>query len=187
MIAAEVLLAWLLADFITGVVHWIEDRYLSDGTKNRWLRSLADDNELHHQKPTAMLLGTWWQNMQASAMVAWPLALLSWWLAMPLVIWLGIAFSAFGNLVHRFAHEPIANRSSFVRFMQTLGLFVSPSHHEKHHRYRGKLLTKIEASRSYCPMTDWLNPWLDAVRFWANVEIFLAIFGLRTVADRGDQ
>ncbi|WP_149496206.1 fatty acid desaturase CarF family protein [Roseiconus lacunae] len=165
MIWIQILAAWLLADFITGVFHWFEDRYLDDTQSLEFARGLATDNQLHHERPTAMLLSTHWQNMRSAAIVAWPLAMLAWSMGAPVWFWLGLAFAAFGNLVHRFAHEPRRKLPRWIRGLQEFGLFISREHHDSHHREMGRLIPKSRAAIAYCPMTDWVNPLLDRVQF----------------------
>jgi hypothetical protein len=40
--------AWFGADLITGVIHWLEDRYLDGASGVLFLDVLAEDNERHH-------------------------------------------------------------------------------------------------------------------------------------------
>lgn len=181
MIALQILVAWLLADFLTGVVHWVEDRYFDEHTSLDFAQGVATDNQLHHSKPTAMLLNSYWGNMRSGAMVAWPLAAVVWLSGAPLWLWLGIAAAGFGNLVHRFAHTPRTQLPRWIRGLQEFGLFISAEHHDTHHRDQIGLVPKHRACRAYCPMTDLVNPVLDRVRFWDRCETVLAWFGLRTI------
>lgn len=177
----EILVAWLLADFITGVVHWFEDRYLDESTSLEFLRGFATDNVQHHSKPTAMLLNTHWENMRSAAVFAWPVAGIAAWLGAPLWLWLALGLSSFGNLVHRFSHTPRRDLPRWIRGLQEFGLFISHEHHDSHHRAMGRLIPKRDAERAYCPMTDWVNPVLDRLRLWDWLETVLAGVGFKTV------
>lgn len=175
----QILIAWLLADFLTGVVHWFEDRYMDKYSLN-FLNSLAEENDLHHRKPTAMTLNSGWTNMRSAAAIGWPLAAILWLIGCPLWIWLIPFFASFGNLVHRWAHMPKHRLPSWIRLMQRIGLFISYQHHDLHHRSMRQLIPKHLAGYKFCPMTNWVNPILDAVRFWHGLEWTLARFGLLT-------
>jgi hypothetical protein len=113
--------------------------------------------------------------------VAWPVAFILIISGAPVWIWLGVAFAAFGNLIHQFAHMPKVHLPRWVRAMQEAGIFIGHEHHDDHHRYMGKLIDKESASRAYCPMTNILNPFLDLINFWAIAEATLATFGIHTV------
>jgi hypothetical protein len=180
----SILVAWLVADFYTGVFHWIEDRYMGEDMSIDFFHALSEDNALHHDKPTAMLLFTKWENMRTAAYFAWPVALVIAILGGPLWLVLSFVFVAFGSLIHRFSHTPRKKLPRWILFMQFIGLFISHTHHETHHRQDGKLVPKQEALIAYCGMTDWLNPSLDRVHFWARMEYLLSLFGILPVDRR---
>ena len=169
ILAFYILSCWLLADFLTGLFHWFEDGFLH-GSSIGFLGSIAADNELHHDKPTAMTLSTGWVNMRASAIVAWPLALASWRLGAPMLVWLTLFFASFGNLVHRWSHIPKRQLPFWIRAMQKTGLFISHEHHDAHHRSMKRLIPKHLAGYKFCPMTNWMNPILDKMKFWDGLE-----------------
>ena len=173
MIALNVLAAWLLADFLTGLVHWWEDRILKP-SRIGFLNNILDDNELHHSKPTALTVYSYWQNINTSVIFTIPLSFAAFWIGAPVVVWLAIFFASFGNLVHRFAHEPQRKRPLAVRFLQFVGIFISHDHHFSHHYSApGQVITKDETTWRYCPMTNWVNPVLDRVKFWRALEIVI--------------
>ncbi|MFG0261014.1 MAG: fatty acid desaturase CarF family protein [Novipirellula sp. JB048] len=180
-IIVNVAIAWLFADFLTGAVHWIEDRYTAGDHSLDFVNSIASDNQLHHDKPTAMLLNTQWENIRSSAIVAWPIGIVLAVSGFPLWFWAGIMFTSIGNLIHRWAHTPRRQLPRWIRGMQEFGIFLSPENHDLHHRKHGQLVTKAEAERNYCPMTDFVNPALDACRFWQGLELMLRLVGIKTV------
>lgn len=145
-----------------------------------FLNSIAEENDLHHRRPTAMLQSTGWINMRSAAAVGWPLAALLWLSGFSAVICLVPFFASFGNLVHRFSHTPKRQLPAWILFLQRTGLFISHEHHDAHHRSMKALIPKHLARKKYCPMTDWVNPVLDAVRFWGLCEGLLALVGIRT-------
>tara|TARA_A100001391_G_scaffold14169_1_gene8230 strand:- start:586 stop:1149 length:564 start_codon:yes stop_codon:yes gene_type:complete len=180
-IVIHVAAAWLFADFVTGLFHWFEDRYLEGNQSFDFASGLASDNQLHHEKPTAMLLNTPWENMRSAAIFAWPLGIALAIFGAPLWLWLGISCTSVGNLVHRWAHTPRRQLPRWIRGLQEFGVFISPENHDLHHRKHGRLVTKSNAERNYCPMTDLVNPVLDAIRFWQLLEFSLRLIGVRTV------
>jgi hypothetical protein len=46
-----VLFAWLLADFISGLVHWWEDRAMLSESRFPFINGVRLDNERHHKNP----------------------------------------------------------------------------------------------------------------------------------------
>lgn len=170
--ALEAFGAWLLADFLTGLVHWWEDAY----AKAEWplLGPLvAGPNLLHHRDPRAMTRLPWWRNVDVP-LIAGLLALtglaalhaLRWPLA------LAILLAAFTNLVHRWAHQSPAENGRLVTWMQAKGLIQSRAQHALHHRWPRK--------SHYCPLTNALNPLLEKLAFWRRLErTILRLTGLR--------
>lgn len=158
MIILQICAAWLLADAMSGLAHWILDTRLSAGGQ---FAGLVQDNVRHHAKPEAMLELTVWENLSTSY-VSLILAGLLLDFGAPLTIWLSFVFLFFSNLVHRWAHERRSGVPRVVRWLQRIGVFQSPAHHARHHRADGRLLTRRESVRSYCVMSNFLNPLLNA-------------------------
>ena len=61
----------LLADFVSGVVHWVEDAYARPGAP--LIGSLAENNLRHHWRPREFLRKTWlassWDLLLAGAIL----------------------------------------------------------------------------------------------------------------------
>jgi len=180
MILIEILAAWLLADLISGAVHWWEDRYLDGNYSLSFLDSIAEDNDLHHRQPTAMLLGTPWTNIKSSVIAAVPLASILWLVGAPRILWLGVLFTSVGNLIHRWSHVPQRQLHWSIKFMQRVGLFQSAEEHDLHHRSMKKLIPKHLAGYKFCPMTNYLNPVIDGLRIWYGLEWVLYKLGWET-------
>lgn len=166
MVLAQLLAGWLLADFLSGVLHWIEDRF--GPGRERWplLGPLIfTPNIEHHSDPTAFLrtgfIGRNWTTWAAVAPIA-GLLLLSFgpqpW------IWSAVIGGGFANEIHAWAHrKTMAPRWALP--LQKIGLVQSPRHHAVHHvpAYR----------RNFCIVTDWLNPVLDHFAIWHAIEQLL--------------
>lgn len=165
-----VLAAWLLADLLSGIVHWMQDKLLDIETAFSGLYSVEADNFLHHVEPTAMLKCSIWENIKVSALTAWPLAAVLWFFDFHEILWLGIFFSAFGNAVHRFAHMPPSKVPRPIRWLQRAGLFCGPTIHLQHHYNKKGVILKEDSTQKYCVMTAYLNPILDGARVWYWME-----------------
>jgi hypothetical protein len=170
------LLAWFLADFLTGIVHWIEDRLLVFDTKIGFLEGIKRDNELHHAQPTALIHLSYWQNISTSAPLAWAAAGLLFWIGAPPVVTLAVFFSSFANLIHRLAHTPPDKLPRIILWLQRSGLLLSKKHHDAHHYGPdGQLLSREQTSGIYCAMTNWLNPILDYLGLFNGLERLIKI------------
>lgn len=80
----------------------------------------------------------------------------------------GFVGSYANSQIHQWAHR--AQPPEWVRVRQRLRVVLSPEHHEKHHS--GPHLT------NYCITTGWMNPLLDAARFFRGLEWALARIGI---------
>lgn len=183
MLALEILVSWFAADFLTGLFHWWQDKYM-DEPQWAWANELAKENERHHTKPTAMVLSSGWTNMQSAAVVGWPLAAILWALGLPTMVWLTIFFATFGNLVHRWSHIPRRRLPIWIRFLQSTGLFISQLEHDLHHRSMRKLIPRHEAGYKFCAMSNWVNPILDSTGFWSLLEAAFSVAGFQTTSQR---
>lgn len=161
-----ILFAWLLADFLTGLVHFAQDRLLLWESRFKFINQVKADNDLHHRRPGAMLQYSVWENINTSVPIAWPASAILFALGCPTVVWLAFFFAGFGNAVHRLSHAPKSKRNRLVKFLQWTGIFISFDHHHKHHFDAKGLVEKENTTVRYCPMTNWLNPILDGVRFF---------------------
>lgn len=175
----EVIACILIADLITGVVHWVEDTY---GVPTwPWLgRAIVEPNIRHHADPVHFTTGSiLWRNYQAFAAAAaaiggaWLLGVCTWQWELVCVL------ASLGNEVHAWAHK--RPQSRLIRLLQDTKLILSPEQHAKHHR--------APYTTNYCSLTNWLNPLLDAVGFWRALEWALLKAGIAparcTAARRG--
>lgn len=168
-IFGQLVLGWLIADLLSGVGHWWEDRV---GRADLPLvgPAVIAPNRRHHIEPLAFLesgvvernLALWVLVGIVSGLWAWLGGFSPMWAAATIG---GLAV----NEVHAWAHRPAA-APGFVRVLQQTGLLQSPPHHAAHHRG--------DHDRRYCILTDWLNPVLDALRVWARLEAAMARVGL---------
>ncbi len=166
-----ILLAWLLADFISGLVHWWEDRAMTGESRFAFVNSLRADNERHHKMPGYLTKFSWWSNINTTAPFAWALACPIYFVS-PFGCMV-LVFLGFGNLIHRWAHDPPAKLPRLVVLLQTVGLFISYNHHAGHHFKNGQPISRENSRIRFCVMSSWLNPILDHMHFFKWLEFFL--------------
>lgn len=171
--AAGVVLA---ADFTAGLVHWAEDAYIREDTPvlGKWI---GRPNVVHHHLPRRMARNTWWQSsrdlilaMGLMVIVAALLGCLTW------QVWLFAVVGANANEVHKWSHRTRRENGVLITLLQDLRILQTPHHHAIHHTNPKEV--------NYCPITNALNPVLDALHFWTGLEWLLAhTLGLKRQPD----
>ena len=154
------------ADFVAGMIHWLEDAYVREDTPliGKWV---ARPNIVHHHYPRYMTRHSWWQTsfdllLVSTALVigAWFLGLLSW------EVWLFAIVSANANEFHKWEHRTRKENGPIISFLQDIRVLQTAKHHARHH-------TDPKNSH-YCTITNFLNPVLDGMNFWNGIEWALA-------------
>ncbi|HXV35882.1 MAG TPA: fatty acid desaturase CarF family protein [Myxococcota bacterium] len=169
MVPVVVALGVACADFATGVLHWLGDRFFEERTPILGALLIRPFRE-HHSDPQAMLRHGFLELHANSAIPT--IALLgaaqlldgnpTSAVSAALELWL-LAFCASGmaaNQLHLWAHAPTVPR--LVRCLQRSGVILSPERHALHHAGR--------FDRSYCVTSGWLNPLLDRADFFGRIE-----------------
>jgi len=177
----DLVIAWFLADIFTGFVHWIQDRYLVLGSRFEFLNKTVIANELHHTAPQEFLKYTLWKNMDSSAIIAWPLCMILIMIGAPKIIWMTIFFASFGNVVHRWAHTSTPKLNPIIKGMQFSGVFITGTHHLKHHYDQNGLVMRQNTRHKYCAMTNYMNPILDGLKIFVILEFLLRIIGIHAI------
>ncbi len=176
MLLVEVLAVVLLADLVSGVVHWWEDAYARVGEGP--LGRVARDNLRHHARPREFLAKGYWAS-------SWDL-----WLLGALVVAVACVFDALSwhvllfvllvanaNQVHKWAHMRSDELPHLVHWAQRVQLLQSTRHHSKHHQGA--------RNTHYCVLTNLLNPVLEELQLWSRIE--RVIEKLTGVARRDDE
>ncbi len=172
---AGLCLGALLADGLTGLVHWACDTWGDEQT--RWIGpSLIRSFREHHRDERAMLAHDWIEVNREPAIAASAVLTL---LLLPAAqrIFDGhtfayafvcsfIAYGAAANQLHQWAHMDRPPR--WVRLAQRGGMVLSPERHARHHRG--------QQTSDYCISTGWLNPALDRSGFWRALERGISLF-----------
>jgi ubiquitin-conjugating enzyme E2 variant len=163
-----VVLGVLLADWLSGVVHWACDTWGDSRTPLLGANVIHNFRE-HHRRPQAMLEHDWidvnGEAATAAGVVFLGLGVVDdGWLARLPGMHAGlIAFLVFGaaaNQIHQWAHMRAAPRP--VRALQRCGLILSRTRHVAHHRAPHRV--------GYAIATGWTNPALDAIGYWRGLE-----------------
>lgn len=175
MFALKCLFTVLLADFVSGFVHWLEDAYARPGMPV--VGRIAEDNLLHHRRPRAFLARSWWQSssdlLLVGLLVIWAALLAGhvngWLLAF-------VALTINANQVHKWAHQGPRENPRLVTWLQRLRVLQTQREHGRHHRGR--------KDSHYCVITNLLNRPLEALGFWKRLEALIE--RLTGVARRND-
>lgn len=158
--------AVVLADFVSGLVHWAEDTFGSERTPvvGRWL--IAPNLE-HHRDAGAFVRKSWWESSWDLALIGAVLAAAAAWLGrLSWELCLFIALSVNANQIHKWNHTSPRRVPAPIRWLQALRLLQSRHHHLGHHRGA--------KDARYCVITDFVNPVLDGLRVWRLLERVLA-------------
>jgi ubiquitin-conjugating enzyme E2 variant len=175
-IATEFCATVLLADFVSGVLHWLEDAYGSEKTPviGKWM---IEKNILHHYKPRQFTQYNWLQSNWDLACVALVLVIAAWASGhLTWQVWLFAILSANANEIHKWAHRTPRENGRVITFLQRYRLIQTVRHHAKHH-------TNPKDS-NYCTLTDFLNPVLDGANIWERAEgLVYRVSGVRRRVD----
>ena len=162
MVLIHVIACVLVADFLSGLFHWLEDAY----GREHWPitgKLITRPNILHHYDPAYFTRHSWFESAQVLLVIglavllgAWALSLLSW--KIILVVAIGVNAKEIRKWVHQSRHK----NSRLVSWLQDLGVLQSADHHATHHRG--------EKSTHYCVVTNYLNPLLERVGLWPSLE-----------------
>jgi ubiquitin-conjugating enzyme E2 variant len=163
------------ADFISGVVHWLEDRYGNP----EWpvIGHTIRENQQHHFTPRSFLKGTLWtRNREVLAIGAAFLAAFWAFDVLNAFTVSAVIFGVMSNEVHASAHRSPQENGRIVTALQKTGLLQSHRHHAAHHR-KGK-------DTHFCVLTNHVNPVLERIRFFQTLEaIVTRVTGVRPRPD----
>lgn len=176
LILAKIVATVLAADFVGGLVHWLEDAYVREDTPLIG-RRVARPNIVHHHYPRYMTRHSWWQTSWDLAILSAILVMAAWFAGrLTWEVWLFAILSANANEFHKWAHRTRKENGWLISFLQDVRMLQTARHHARHH-------TDPKNSH-YCTMTNVLNPVLDGIGFWNGTEWALArTVGLRRRED----
>ena len=176
MIILKIIGAVLVADFVSGLLHWLEDAYGQEDWPITG-RLVTKPNILHHHDARYFTRHSWFHSSWDLAClglvvlaVAWLCGQLTW------EVWLVVILGTNANQIHKWAHRSPVENGPIISLLQHVRLVQTPRHHARHH-------TDPKNSH-YCVLTNLLNPILDGIRLWDALEwVLRTLFGLRRRID----
>lgn len=162
LIAVQAVLVIALADFLAGVIHWLEDAYFDENTPFIGSRIIRP-NIVHHHLPRYFTQLSWWDSsrdllLASLVLVAAsiPLGFFGWQVVLFAVV------STNANQVHKWAHRTRKENGRLISLLQDWRILQTPHHHGLHHT--------DPKNTYYCPVTNLVNPILERISFWQSLE-----------------
>ncbi|HLY60532.1 MAG TPA: fatty acid desaturase family protein [Terriglobia bacterium] len=170
VIAAAALCGYIAADFVSGLVHWLADRFGTPETPLIGPAFVRPFRE-HHVDPEGITRHDFIETNGNNCLVSVPQLALTFFLldvypgqhfrlfVLAFILFLSNAVFA-TNQFHKWAHMP--NPPALARFLQRVHLIVSRSHHQIHH--------VSPFNTHYCITTGWLNVPLRKLKIFETLE-----------------
>jgi ubiquitin-conjugating enzyme E2 variant len=167
-LAISALGGFLLADFLSGVAHWMGDT-VGDESTPLIGQNFVKPFRMHHIDPKDITRHDFVETNGNSSIASLPsMAILL--VVMPstagplLYLCLMVAIAALfvfcTNQFHKWAHADAPPAA--VRWLQRAGFILSPEHHAIHHA--------APHDKYYCITVGWMNPVLTRLRFFRACE-----------------
>jgi plasmanylethanolamine desaturase len=168
-LAAGAFVGYLLADLLSGTVHWFCDSFFSPDTPLIGRLMIYPFRD-HHDHPDAIIRYRFLEQDCTNYMILVPPLLIAWWSVTPDAatggivflygLLLGFAVGSFGtNLFHKWAHAKHVPHG--VRWFQRRGLILSPEAHQRHHD---------AYTHGFCVTNGWMNRVLDPLDCFGRSE-----------------
>ena len=160
-------LGYLLADFMSGLVHFLGDSFGTVRTPIFGPTFIFPFRE-HHVDPDDITRHGFIETNGHNCLVSLPVMIVMHYLLLPIAITSATASLAFAtglflilgvfatNQFHKWAH--MKRPPALIAFLQKYRLILSPTHHKVHHT--------SPFERYYCITTGWLNLLLEKARFF---------------------
>ena len=170
-VATTALGGYLVADFLSGFVHWAGDT-IGDQNTPIFGPNFVTPFRYHHVDPKDITRHDFIETNGNNCIVVAPiLALLllvtpkttGWFFYLCAVMAFTSWFIFCTNQFHKWAHDD--NPTRLVRMLQRAGLILSPEHHAIHHA--------SPQDKSYCITVGWMNPVLDRISFFRICEAII--------------
>lgn len=167
IIGAAAVAGYVVADFMSGIVHWLFDTWGSVDTPVLGRGFIRPFRE-HHRDATSITRHDFVETNGNNCFASMPVLATACFI--PIETSLGILATAFllftslgvlaTNQFHKWAH--MENPGRVVRRLQRWHLILPSDHHEVHHT--------APYATNYCITTGWLNPLLRATDFYRRME-----------------
>lgn len=167
-VGVALLAGYLVADLVSGIVHWMGDTLGSENAK--WFGpAFTQPFREHHVDPRAISRHGFVETNGNTCIVALPpLGAAHAWMPDEAGVWFYLAafaaalsmFSVAANQFHKWAHSVRVPR--FVAWLQRSHLIIEPNHHNRHH--------EAPHRSHYCVLSGWMNPVADGLRLFRAAE-----------------
>jgi len=172
-IVGMIVVGYVLADLISGIVHWMGDTFGTETTPIAGARFIAPFRE-HHVNPTAMVEHGVLELVGNTAIVSLPAIAAVFHLAHPAdggtgrlalstLVLATLVGTLLTNLLHRWAH--VDEPPHAIALLQRWGLVLTPEHHDRHH--------SEPFDRWYCITTGWADLVIERIDLFRRLERFL--------------
>jgi plasmanylethanolamine desaturase len=168
LVSAVVLLAYLVADLVSGIVHWMGDT-LGDENAPWFGPAFAQPFREHHTDPRAIAGHGFVETNGNTGIVALPPLVAAHVCMTPaggfrfyLAAFIA-ALALFGiatNQCHKWAHSTRVPRGAAL--LQRLRLIIPPDHHQRHHQWPHRT--------NYCVLSGWMNGLADRLHVFRAAE-----------------
>lgn len=154
-------LAYIYADFVMGVYHWIKDTYFTP-TLPFFGPIFIWGSRLHHWRPRLVTDNTDMELFINS--LVWTMVWgYPYFLIFPNILSVFfLFFIAINDINHKYAHLLEKERPYIITFLQKSKIMQSYAEHHEHH--------SGDHDNNYCPVTPFVNPLLEWINFWRNLE-----------------
>ena len=160
---------YAIADLVSGLVHWMADRFGSEHTPILGANFIRPFRE-HHSDPKAITQHDFIETNGSSCILSTPFLAVAFFTFPPtpsffssflLAGTLAFCLAIFAtNQFHKWAHSDSAPR--FLNLLRRASLILTPEHHDVHH--------SEPFERNYCITVGWWNPVLERLDVFAHVE-----------------
>ena len=160
------LLAWLMADFVSGFVHFLADNFGTPETPIVGKVFVYAFRE-HHVDPKAITRHSYVETNGANSLVSLPWMLYVYYASAPVVDFTFRFFMVFfflsifmTNQFHKWAH--MEKPPVVAALLQRAHIILPPAHHDIHH--------VAPYDKYYCITCGWLNAPLNSLHFFQAVK-----------------
>ncbi|RHX92946.1 fatty acid desaturase CarF family protein [Leptospira stimsonii] len=174
-----ILISWIGADFISGLVHFLGDSIGSEKTPILGPGFIFPFRD-HHVDPKGITRHDFVETNGNNCLVSLPILIyyVFFWKSSGIVsslialFWFFLLWGIFAtNQIHKWAHQD--SPAGIVKILQKYKMILGPEHHKIHHT--------VPYDTYFCITTGWLNPILRYIHFYEILRWILRIPPAETV------
>lgn len=157
----ELFIGYLLADFIGGLFHWIEDKYFYPSTP--LIGNIILENWIHHKYPRDILKYNIIENMYIISSLTIPvmIVLMTFGL-LNVALFSALLLLSITNYIHKINHMTEIEMPIFVRLIKKIPLIQTTIEHHTHHTN--------DHSSNYHIIGRFMNPISNYIGLWKKME-----------------